>query len=97
MEYGKNNNRYWDGAKLYQQVINKTLPITKVLYPGYSLLFYFDNAINHSIYTKDILQVKDIKKGIGGQKPQLRNRWFNHDNNQINQLINFQKINGQWT
>lgn len=34
-EYGKNNDGYWDGTKLHQQVVNKTLPIAKALYPGY--------------------------------------------------------------
>ena len=38
-EYEKNNDHYWDGAMLYQQVVNKALSIAKALYPGYSLLF----------------------------------------------------------
>ena len=38
-EYRKNNDGYWDGAKLHQQVVNKALPIAKVLFPGYSLYF----------------------------------------------------------
>lgn len=49
-EYRKANKRYWDEPKLYQQVVNKALPIAKALYPGYSLLLLFDNAISHSIY-----------------------------------------------
>ena len=79
-EYGKNNNRYWDEAKLYQQVVNKTLPIVEVLYLGYSLLFLFDNYTSYSVYAKDALQVKDINKGIGGQQPRLRSGWFNYGN-----------------
>ena len=51
-EYGKNNNRYWDGAKLHKQVVSKALPIAEALYPQYSLLFLFDNATNHSVYAK---------------------------------------------
>ena len=35
-EYGKNNDGYWDGAKLHHQVMKKALPIAQVLYPGYS-------------------------------------------------------------
>ena len=65
-EYGKNNNRYWDGAKLHQQVVNKALPIAEALYPGYSLFLLFNNATSHSAYVKDPLQVKDMNKGIGG-------------------------------
>ena len=48
-EYGKANKGYWDGPKLHQQVVNKALPIAEVLYPGYSLLFLFDNATSHSV------------------------------------------------
>lgn len=72
-EYGKNNDGYWDGAKLHQQVVNKALPIAEALYPGYSLLFLFNNATSHSVYAKDALQVKDMNKGVGGQQPRLRN------------------------
>lgn len=34
----------------------------KALYLGYKLLFIFDNAINHAIYAKIILQVIYMKK-----------------------------------
>lgn len=54
-EYAKNNNYYWDRAKLYKQVINKTLSILETFYPKYSLFFLVNNAISHSIYIKDIL------------------------------------------
>lgn len=66
-KYKKNNDRYQDRAKLHQQVVNKSLPIVKAIYPGYSLLFFFDNAINHFVYAKNALQVKDINKNAGGQ------------------------------
>ncbi len=96
-EYGKNNDGYWDGAKLHQQVVNKALSIAETLYLGYLLLFLFDNATSHSVYAKDVLQVKDMNKGIRGQQPRLRNGWFNHRNDQIDQPMNFQEANGQWT
>ena len=54
-KYRKNNDGYWNGAKLHKQVVNKALLIAKVLYPGHSLLFLFDNAISHSVYAKDVL------------------------------------------
>ena len=66
-EYGKNNDGYWNGAKLYQQVINKALLIAEALYFGYSLLFLFDNATSHSMYTKDVLQVKNMNKSVDDQ------------------------------
>ena len=64
-EYGKNNDGYWDGAKLHQQVVNKALPIAEALYPGYSLLFLFDNVTSYLVYAKNALQVKDMNKGTG--------------------------------
>ena len=47
-EYEKNNDGYWDRAKLHKQVVSKALPIAEALYSGYSLLFLFDNATSHS-------------------------------------------------
>ena len=76
-EYEKNNDGYWDGAKLYYQVIKKALPIAEALYPRYFFLFLFGNATSHSVYAKDVLQVKNMNKGIGGKQPQLRNGWYN--------------------
>lgn len=61
-ECGKNNDGYWDGAKLYQQVINKALPIAEALFPGYSLLFFFNNATSYLVYAKDELQAKDMNE-----------------------------------
>lgn len=61
-QYLKNNDRYQDGAKLYQQMVHKALSITKTLYLEYSFPYLFDNVINNSIFVKDILQVKDINK-----------------------------------
>ena len=68
-EYGKNNNRYWDGAKLHKQVVSKALPIAKVLYPRYSLLFLFNNATNHLFYAKLGNQAR--AKVCGTDIPQL--------------------------
>ena len=39
-EYGKNNDGYWDGAKLHKQVVTKALPIAEALYPRYLLVFF---------------------------------------------------------
>ena len=73
-EYGKNNDGYWDGAKLHQQVVKKALPIAKAFYPDYSLLFRFDNATSHSVYTKNALQIKNINKRSEEKQPILRDR-----------------------
>lgn len=95
-EYGKNNDGYWDGAKLHQQVVKKALSIAEALYQGYSLLFLFDNAISHLLYAKDALQAKDMNKGSGGKQPVLRHGSFDQDGVRIIHLMNFQQENGQW-
>ena len=62
---------YWTGKHLLDQIINKALSIVENLYPGYELLFMFDNATSHSIYAKDELQVAQMNKGPGSQQPFL--------------------------
>lgn len=47
---------------LLNQIKSKTLPIAKVLYSEYKLLFVFDNVTNYAIYAKDKLQVININK-----------------------------------
>lgn len=54
-EYGKANERYWDGPKLHQQVVKKALPIAEALYSDYCLLFLFDNVTSHSLYVEYVL------------------------------------------
>lgn len=95
-EYGKNNDGYWDGVKLHKQVVSKALPIAEALYPGYSLLFLFDNATSHSVYAKDALQVNNMNKGPGGKQSQLRDGWFDYAGARVVQPMSFQQENGQW-
>ena len=66
-EHRKANKEYWDGPKLHQQMVNKAIPIAEALYLGYSLLFLFDNATSHSIYTQDGLRTTQMNKRIGGK------------------------------
>ena len=87
-EYGKNNDGYWDGAKLHQQVVHKALPIAEAFYPGYFLLFLFDNATSHSVYAKDALQVQNMNKGSGRKQPILRDGWFDNGAGRITQSMN---------
>ncbi len=63
--------------------MKKALLIEEVLYPGYELLFLFDNATGYSIYALDALQVANIKKEPGGQQPFLRPRWFMGSNQEV--------------
>lgn len=55
LEYGKNNDGYWDRAKLVWQMIDKVLLVAETLYSGYSILFIFDNATSHLVYAVDAL------------------------------------------
>ena len=54
-KYGKMEEGYWMGKHLLNQIKSKALPIAKVFYPQYELLFMFDNATSHAIYAKDAL------------------------------------------
>ena len=65
-EYGNNNEGYWTGDHLLQQIVDKALPIAEALYPGYELLFMFDNAKSHSVYAKDAFRVGNMNKNQGG-------------------------------
>lgn len=75
-EYGKMEEGYWTGEHLLDQIKNQALPIAEALYPGYELLFMFDNATSHLIYAKDALQVANMNKGSGGQQSFLRPGWY---------------------
>lgn len=49
-KYKKSNEDYQNRFKLYKQVINKVLPITKTLYLGYLLFFLFNNVTNYFVF-----------------------------------------------
>lgn len=91
-EYGKNNNGYWRGEHLLKQVVEKARPIGEALYPGYQLLFLFDNATSHLIFAADALQVDEMNKNTGGQQKFLRDGWFTDSGgNIIRQEMSFSK------
>lgn len=82
-EYEIGNKKYWTGDHFLQQIVDKALPIAEALYPGYELLFRFDNATSHSVYSKDALCVGNMNKSQGGQQLFLRPGWYTGDNNEI--------------
>lgn len=61
LEYGENNDKYWNELKLFWQVIKKALPIAEILYSKYSILFIFDNAISYLVDAKDALYAHKMK------------------------------------
>lgn len=67
-EYEKNNEGYYNGAKLYKQIVSKALYIAKALYLGYLLLFLFDNITSHSVYANNILHTGEMNKNSGSKQ-----------------------------
>ena len=65
------------------QIINKALLIAESLYPGYELLFMFDNATSHPIYAKDALQVAHMNKRLGDQQPFIWPGWYITPNGEL--------------
>lgn len=75
-------------------MVNKALPIAEALYPGYSLLFLFDNATSHSVYADNALCTGGMNKGSGGKQVWLRNGWFEREGIRIEQPMSYQEANG---
>ncbi len=46
-------------------------------YPGYQVLFAFDNFSNQSSYAEDALLARNMNLSLGEKQPILQNR-FNH-------------------
>ena len=88
-EYGKNNDGYWDRPKLLKQVVNKTIPVAKALYPGYSFLFMFNNATSHVLYAENALCTDDMNKSSRGKQALLRDGWFETDGHHYPQQISY--------
>jgi hypothetical protein len=87
-EYSKEDG-YWDGERLLYQIVNRALPIAQALYPGYDLLFLFDNATLHLIYAKDALRTTHMNKGEGGNQSFLRNGWFENGDTVCSQEMSY--------
>ncbi len=66
---------YWTEEHLLYQIINKGLPISESLYPGYELLFLFDNATSFSIFAKNVLEIAQMNKEPGRQQLFIRAVW----------------------
>lgn len=47
--------------------MEKALLIAEALYPGYYILFMFDNATSHSVYAEDALCANKMNKGSGSK------------------------------
>ena len=75
-EYGSSNKKFWTGDHLLQQIVDKAFPIAEILYPGYELLFMFDNATSHSVYAKNVFHVRNMNKNQDSQQQVLQPGWY---------------------
>lgn len=66
--YKKNNERYWDRAKLHKQVVGKALPIIETSYLDYWLLSLFDNTISHFVYANNTLHIRKMNRSFGSKQ-----------------------------
>ncbi|KAI0999515.1 hypothetical protein K3495_g8683 [Podosphaera aphanis] len=78
LEFEKTQDGYWNGENFLQQLEAKAILIAKALYPGYSLLFLFDNATSHAVFSDDALRTCDTNKRCGGKQAWLWDGFF-HD------------------
>ena len=96
LEYGKNNEGYWDGIKLVKQIKEKALPIAEAFYPGYLFLFSFDNATSYLVYLIDALWVKNMSKESGSKQAFLKDGWYFQDKLQITQKMYIENPDRTW-
>ncbi len=85
-EYGQEDG-YWDGAKVVNQIRDKALPIVEALYPGYEAILVFDNAKSHAIFAKDALRVTHMSKSSGGVQPFIRHGWYEKNGTRYQQQM----------
>ncbi|RPA97805.1 hypothetical protein L873DRAFT_1844597 [Choiromyces venosus 120613-1] len=85
-KYGKVEG-YWDRKDLVMHVLEVVIPILKTIYPGYQILFLFDNPTNHGTYANDILQVQSISlKPEGLSQKLLHPSYINGDPMQVQEM-----------
>ena len=77
-------------------MVQKALPIAEALYPGYSLLFLFDNATSHSVYADNALRASNMNKGSGGKQAWLRNGFYHIGGVRFEQPMSYQDPHGTW-
>ncbi|KAF8147998.1 hypothetical protein B0H34DRAFT_758877 [Crassisporium funariophilum] len=77
MEYGKNYEGYWDGARFVKQIIEKIIPAFEAAHgPGYQALIMVDNSQGHCAYAEDALLTSRMNLRPGGKQARLRDGWF---------------------
>ncbi len=76
---GKNNDGWWKTDDLINQVVKRAIPIFEARFPGYQILFAFDNASSHSAFSPDALIAKHMNLNPGGKQPKMRKTYFGEE------------------
>ncbi|CAG8841257.1 18201_t:CDS:1, partial [Racocetra persica] len=69
---GKNGDGWWKSEDLINQIINHAIPIFKACFLGYQVLFTFDNATSHAIFSPDALVANYVNLGPARKQEKLR-------------------------
>lgn len=80
---------WWNCADLIKQVVEHTIPIFEVAYPGCQAVFFFDNATGHSAYATNALRASSMNLTPGGKQPTMRDGFFDTIAGQQLQRMNF--------
>ena len=75
-KYEEIEEGYCTGEHLLDQITKKAPLIAQVLYPGYELLFTFNNVTSYFIYAKDVLQIIYRNKKLKGQQLLFYCGWY---------------------
>jgi hypothetical protein len=74
-EYGANAEGYWVYEHMVLQV-EDCVDCLKVLYPEHDFLFLLDHSCGHDRQRQDGLNVENMNKSYGGNKPKLRDTYI---------------------
>ncbi len=61
---------------MVNQVVEYAIPIFEARFPGYQVLFTFDNASSHATFSPNALIAKHINLSSGGKQPKIRSMYF---------------------
>lgn len=78
IEPGKNRDGYWNATDMLNQMSERALPISKILYPRdhYEVVWLFDQSTGHAKFADDALKSSNMNMGDGGKVLPLRDGWY---------------------
>ncbi|KAJ3831252.1 hypothetical protein F5878DRAFT_549780 [Lentinula raphanica] len=97
LEYGKNHDGFWNGELFVKQLQEKFFPAFEAAHgPGYTAVILVDNSQGHSVYAPDALRVSEMGFRPGGKQARMRNGWYNHAGQRIEQPMIFPADHEKW-